>query len=126
MGKVNPTIVKSKSARQAFEDGNIGMHALRQYNFARGGINASSVGFGGGGGMIIDNADVAFEYNREVSYSSTGRQGGKAGRILGSPADDGIRGAALAAGHPQQQARRQRQVVHRHPPLNKQPSELWG
>lgn len=34
-GKVNAALVKSKTTRQAFEDGDIGIHALKQYQFAR-------------------------------------------------------------------------------------------
>ena len=63
------------------------------------GINAAADGSGGGGGAMIDDADVSVEYNdfgggdggvREVSDSSTARQEGRAG--VDTPADDGLRG----------------------------------
>ena len=44
-----------------------------------GGVNAAADGSGEGGGMIMDDAEFAVEYNREVSDSSA------------TPADDGLR-----------------------------------
>ena len=62
---------------------------------------AAADGSGTGGGAIIDDADVAVEYDdfggggdgfQDESDSSIGQQGGKAGGILDTPVDDGLRG----------------------------------